>query len=195
MGLGPDGITGCGETNDVTCHTQLTDGVGPDNVIDNNVIVGNTAESGSGGGMRLQHINGTDVQRNPSNPANWYGITVTNNIIANNVAGWTGGGVSLHNAVLVNFSNNTVASNDTTSSAGVLFDASGASFSTVPPPGCDPNSPPSATNNCTNTSITRSNFLPAGLVTESHDATLLTAFTDPAVNCGTGYLQCTKFSN
>ena len=195
MGLGPDGITGCGEVNDVECPPQLTDGVGPNTVIDNNVIIGNTAESGSGGGIRLQHINGTDVQRNPSNPANWYQVTVTNNVIANNVAGWTGGGISLHNAVLVNFSNNTVASNDTTSSAGVLFDASGASFSTVPPPGCDPNSVPSATNNCSNSAITRSTFLPAGLETESHDATLLTAFTDPTVNCGTGYSQCTKFSN
>jgi hypothetical protein len=195
MGLGPDGITGCGEVNDVECPPQLTDGVGPNTVIDSNVIIGNTAESGSGGGIRLQHINGTDVQRNPSNPANWYQVTVTNNVIANNVAGWTGGGISLHNAVLVNFSNNTVASNDTTSSAGVLFDTSGASFSTVPPPGCDPNSPSSATNNCSNTAITHSTFLPAGLETEAHDATLLTAFTDPTVNCGAGYSGCTKFSN
>jgi len=46
MGLGPDGITGCGEVNDVECPPQLTDGVGPNTVIDNNVIIGNTAESG-----------------------------------------------------------------------------------------------------------------------------------------------------
>jgi hypothetical protein len=110
------------------------------------------------------------------------------------VAGWAGGGVSLHNAVRVNFSNNTVVSNDTTSSAGVLFDTSGASFSTVPPPGCDPNSPPSATNNCSNTAITQSNFMPAGLETERHDATLLTAFTVPTVNCGEGHPHCTTFS-
>jgi hypothetical protein len=195
MGLGPDGITGCGETNDIECPPQVTDGVGPNTVISGNVIMGNTAESGSGGGIRLQHINGTDIQRNPSTPSLWYQVNVNNNIIANNVAGWAGGGVSLHNAVRVNFRNNTVASNDTTSSAGVLFDSSGASFSTVPPPGCDPNSPPSATNNCSNSVITQSNFLPAGFETEMHDATLLTSFTNPAVQCGEDHSHCTKFSN
>ncbi len=46
-------------------------------------------------------------------------MTVTNNIIANNVAGWDGGGVSLQDALKVSFVNNTVASNDTTASAGV----------------------------------------------------------------------------
>jgi hypothetical protein len=195
MGLGPDGIAGCGETNDIECPPQLTDGVGPDQHIEGNVIIGNTAESGSGGGIRLQHINGTEVQNNPNTPSAWYQVTVRNNVIANNVAGWTGGGVSLHNAVRVEFNNNTVSSNDSTASAGVLFDASGASFSTVPPPGCDPNSPPSATNNCSNTAITQSNFLPAGLETETHDATLLAAFTVPTVNCGSGHAGCTKFSN
>ena len=195
MGLGPDGITGCGETNDVECPPQLSDGIGPNLQINGNIIIGNTAESGSGGGIRLQHINGTDVQRNPGNPSKWFRVNVTNNVIANNVAGFSGGGVSLHNAVRVNFNNNTVVSNDTTSSAGVLFDASGASFSTVPPPGCDPNSPPSATNNCSYNVITQSNFLPAGLATEMHDPTLLTAFTVPTVSCGEGYSHCTKFSN
>jgi hypothetical protein len=195
MGLGPDGTAGCGEIFDQECPPQLTDGTGPGLVIDSNVIMGNTAESGSGGGIRLMHVNGTDVQRNPGDPSHWYRVTVTNNVIANNVAGWTGGGVSLHNAVLVDFNNNTVASNDTTSSAGVLFDASGASFSTVPPPGCDPNAANSATNNCTNSVITQSRFLPAGLETEKHDATLIAAFTVPTVACPPGHAQCTQFSN
>jgi hypothetical protein len=194
MGLGPDGITGCGEITDTECPPQITDGVGPGLVINGNVIMGNTAESGSGGGIRLQHVNGTDVQRSPNISSNWYQVNITNNVIANNVAGFAGGGVSLHNAVRVNFNNNTVVSNDTTSSAGVLFDTSGASFSTVPPPGCDPNSPPSASNNCSNTVITQSNFMPAGLETEMHDATLLTAFTVPTVNCGEEHPHCTTFS-
>ena len=195
MGLGPDGTVCEGAVTDTECPPALSDGAGPNTVIDRNVIMGNTAESGSGGGIRLQHINGTEVQRNPNNSAAWYQVTVSNNVIVNNVAGWTGGGVSLHNAVRVNFSNNTVTSNDTTSSAGVLWDTAGASFATVPPPGCDPNSAASATNNCSNTVITQSNFLPAGLETEAHDANLLAAFTVPTVNCGPGHSNCTKFSN
>jgi len=79
-------------------------------------------EEGSGGGLELQHVNGSDVARNPRTPSKWYGIEITNNIFANNVAGWDGGGVSLHDAVKVDFINNTVVSNDSTASAGVLFD-------------------------------------------------------------------------
>jgi len=60
-------------------------------MIDSNLIIGNSAESGSGGGLRLQQVNGTEVVTTPYNllPNTWYGVTVQNNIIANNVAGWT----------------------------------------------------------------------------------------------------------
>jgi len=51
---------------------------------------------------------------------------VTNNIIANNVAGWDGAGISLVDALAVNIVNNTIASNDTTASSGVLFNTLGA---------------------------------------------------------------------
>ena len=70
-------------------------------------------------------------------------MTVTNNIIANNVAGWDGGGVSMQDALKVTFVNNTVASNDTTASAGVLFKTLGAINRTRPPPGCTPKTDPS----------------------------------------------------
>ena len=40
-------------------------------------------------------------------------MTVTNNIIANNVAGWDGAGISLLDALKVNIINNTIVSNDT----------------------------------------------------------------------------------
>ena len=195
QGVPPDGPICEGAGVDLDCPPALSDGTGPNLVINANVIMGNTAESGSGGGVRLQHVNGTDVQRNPNNSNNWYQVTLTNNVIANNVAGWTGGGVSLHNAVRVNFIRNTVASNDTTSSAGVLFDTGGAPNANVPPPGCDPNQPNGPGNNCTNTALTQSNFLPAGLETEPHDGTLLAAFTNPSVDCGLGHSQCTRFSN
>ena len=101
----------------------MSDGSGPGLKINANLILGNAAESGSGGGIRFQAVNGTDVTRFPTTPQNWYSVNVTNNIIANNVAGWDGGGVWLLDSLAVNFVNNTIASNDTTASAGTLFNA------------------------------------------------------------------------
>src|SRR5438874_13455632 len=124
------------------CPPGLSDGIGPGLVINGNVFQGNTAEEGSGGGLELQHVNGTDVQRNPSNPNAWYAVTVTGNILADNVAGWGGGGISLHDVVLVHYRNNTVASNDSTASAGLLFDTTGAPNADQPPPGCGPKATP-----------------------------------------------------
>jgi len=68
----------------------------------------------------------------------WYGVTVQNNIIANNVAGWDGAGVSMEDALKVTMVNNTIVSNDTTASAGVLFKTLGAVDASSPPPGCNP---------------------------------------------------------
>jgi len=56
----------------------------------------------------------------------WYSADVRNNIIVNNVAGWDGAGVSLLDALNVNIINNTIMSNDSTASAGPLFDTVGA---------------------------------------------------------------------
>ena len=70
-------------------------------VIDANLIMGNSAESGSGGGLRLQGVNGQEVAAFPTNNGannRWYQVSVTNNIIANNVAGWDGAGISLLDA-------------------------------------------------------------------------------------------------
>ncbi|MDE3011964.1 MAG: choice-of-anchor D domain-containing protein, partial [Pseudomonadota bacterium] len=92
-------------------------------------------DSGSGGGLRLQHVNGTDVLNIPNGNRNckadlgagansscdWNSVSVTNNIIVNNVAGWDGAGVSLLDALAVNLVNNTIASNDSTASSGTLF--------------------------------------------------------------------------
>jgi len=199
VGAAPDGTpvnaaagTECGSVTDIDCAPGLSDGTGPGLVINANLFQGNTAESGSGGGLRLQTVNGTDVQRFPRNPNVWYGVTVRNNIFANNVAGWTGGGVSLKDALNVNFINNTVVSNDTTATAGVLFDTLGAPGAAVPPNGCDPRSNPS----CTGFSVTQSNPQPAGLATESHTATLLAAFAGASASvCPADHPQCTTFSN
>jgi hypothetical protein len=193
-GVGPDG-TLCenSATIDVDCPPQLADGIGPNLVIKSNLIQGNTAEGGSGGGLRLQHVNGTEVQRFPNDSTKWYQVNVSNNIISNNVAGWGGAGVSLLDALRVNFTNNTVVSNDTTATAGVLFDTNGAPNGNVPPPGCDPTiTPPPAA--CSNTSVTTSNPMVAGLQADLNSGLLSGVLTSPLVNCG-AYPNCTKFSN
>ena len=194
QGAAPDGSTPtaleCGSVTDVDCAPGLSDGTGPGLIINANLFQGNTAESGSGGGLRLQIVNGTDVQRFPSNPAAWYGVQVTNNIFANNVAGWVGGGVSLQDALKVNFVNNTVVSNDTTATAGVLFDSLGAPNASVPPQGCNPTNNPT----CAGNQVTTSTPQPAGLATQLHTANLLASFASASV-CPGGHPQCTRFSN
>jgi len=193
-GVGPDG-TLCenSATVDLDCPPQLPNGVGPGLLINANLIMGNTAEGGSGGGLRLQKVNGTDVARNPNNPAKWYEVTVTNNIIANNVAGWGGGGVSMLDSLRVNFVNNTVVSNDTTATGGILFDTNVAPNANVPPPGCDPTITP-PTPACTNTSVTTSNFMVAGLQADVNSGQLTGVMTNPNVNCPL-HPGCAKFSN
>ncbi len=72
----------------------MSDGVGPGLVMNANLIRGNGAEAGSGGGIALQNVNGTEVLAFPTTPSQWYAVNVTNNIIDNNVAGWDGVRVS-----------------------------------------------------------------------------------------------------
>jgi hypothetical protein len=151
-------------------------------LINANLIMGNAAESGSGGGIRFQGVNGTEIRRFPSTPTQWYSVTVTNNIIANNVAGWDGGGVSLQDALVVNLINNTVTSNDTTASAGVLFNTLGAPLA----------SSPGATNQTTST--TTSAPQPAGLVAIQNSPTL-TASLPATIICPLGHAVGLNLSN
>jgi hypothetical protein len=175
-GAAPDGLLPngqeCGNTVlDADCAPGLSEGTGPGLVINANLIMGNAAESGSGGGIRLQTVNGSEVSAFPTAPGQWYGVTVTNNIISNNVAGWDGAGISLQDALKVDFINNTVVSNDSTASSGVLFSTLGAPLASTPPPGCDPNNPVANTQNgCP--SITTSTPQPSGLVTMPHTPNL-----------------------
>jgi len=116
----PDADPPCGIITDVDCVSapgtiSPSNGTGPGLTVNANLLVGNSADSGSGGGLRLQHVNGTEVlnfpdgrQRTllgfpvavpwlvvPNHPAHpsfqtttfWNSVNVTNNIIANNVAG------------------------------------------------------------------------------------------------------------
>src|SRR5450631_1444036 len=186
MGAPPDGFTAagveCGGTAaDLDCVPGLADGTGPGLVINANLIMGNAAESGSGGGLRFQGVNGTEVSLFPTTPAQWNSVLVTNNIIANNVAGWDGAGVSLQDALNVNLINNTIVSNDTTASAGVLFNTLGAPLSSSPGPTC--------TANCGTTSAPQ----PAGLVAVGNSPQLIASFTTP-ITCPTNHPNCASIS-
>ena len=150
----PDADPPCGLTTDKDCLSapntiSPSDGTGPGLVVNANLILGNSADSGSGGGLRLQHINGTDVLNFPdglhscvdvtSPSCLWNTVRVTNNIIANNVAGWDGAGVSLQDALAVNIVNNTIVSNDSTASSGVLFGSLFAPLASTPGTNCTAN--------------------------------------------------------
>jgi hypothetical protein len=187
--------TECGSTSDQDCPPGLGEGAGPGLVIDANLILGNSAESGSGGGLRIQQVNGSEVIAFPRNPLQWYDVTVTNNVIANNVAGWDGGGVSMEDAFKVTFTNNTVASNDTTASAGVLFKTLGAINAASPPPGCTPQTDPTLPQDPSCTGATaQHNPQPAGLVVAANTPNMVTAMAGVApgllgvkVLCPIGY--------
>ena len=83
-------------------------GAGFDLTIDGNLIQGNMTGSGSGGGIRANAINGLDVrsindpdlicQASADCPEPWplFKLTITNNIIVNNIAGLDGGVNTLH---------------------------------------------------------------------------------------------------
>ncbi len=147
-----------------------TQSLGTGNVtVDSNLILGNSAQGGHGGGLRLQDVNGNDVATNPMNPGTgWWKVAVTNNIIVDNVAGWAGGGVSLMDTVNAQIVNNTIVSNDSTATAGAVI--------AVGPGG------------------TQSANQPAGLSAEPHGAVFATAF-GPNTVCPAAMPNCNVFSN
>ena len=85
-----------------------------------NRIQGNQAGAGHGGGIRTQHVNGEDIGITGDRPK-WYRVRIMDNVIVNNVAGWSGGGVSLHNTVKGIIRRNTIAHNDSTATVGGLI--------------------------------------------------------------------------
>jgi hypothetical protein len=191
----PDIDPPCSALTDADCLSAPnligpSDGSGPGLVINANLIMGNAAESGSGGGIQLQNVNGSEVVNFPNMPSRWNSISITNNIIANNVAGWDGAGISLLDALNVNIVNNTIMSNDTTASSGVLFNTFGAPLASTHGPTC--------TANCGTASAPQ----PAGLVAIQNsavlDANLPATITCPAGHGGTGSSPtsgtCRKYS-
>ncbi len=174
------------------CPHQLWDGTGPNLKINANLIMGNHAEAGSGGGIRLEGVNGFDIQINPNNPSLWNGVSITNNIIVDNVAGWGGGGISLQDSVNVSIINNTIVANDSTSTAGVLWNSLDAATANTPQPPCDPTINPGCT---ASNPITTSTNLPAGIMTNTHTQLMGQAFLNPLVTCPATHPNCTRFSN
>ena len=186
-------------TNDQDCVSppgtiSPSDGTGPGLVVNANLIMGNAADSGSGGGLRLQHINGTDAINFPNgsqcnasltnSTCHLNTVKVTNNIIANNVAGWDGGGVSLQDALAVNIVNNTIVSNDSTASSGVLFTSLFAPLASTPG------------TNCTVNNGSQSCPQVAGLVSIT-DSPVLQANLPTGFSCPTGHGSagsCTHYS-
>jgi large repetitive protein len=103
--------------------------------VDANLLQGNLAGVGDGGGIRAQSVNGMDVWRSAGNSSTWYKLAVTNNMVTNNVAGLAGGGISLQDSVLAAVANNTIANNDSTATTGAAFAAGSPNQSTPQPAG------------------------------------------------------------
>jgi len=103
--------------------------------ISGNLIQGNQAGAGDGGGIAAQFVNGQDVSRAPNSPAGWYPLTIANNIVVDNMAGMAGGGISLQDSIYATIANNTIANNDSTATAGAAFAANSPNQSTPQPAG------------------------------------------------------------
>ncbi len=118
---------------------DIAGGTGAGSVtIDANLIQGNMAGAGSGGGIRAASFSGDDVRAigtiTPI-PTPWplYTLTIVNNIIVNNIAGFDGGGLSLQDVSRAVIANNTIANNDSTSVSQRAFPV--GEMSSTPYPG------------------------------------------------------------
>ncbi len=117
---------------------SVAGGSGTGNVtIDGNLIQGNLTGSGHGGGIRAFAVNGgADVRQFPGDPSQWFELKIVNNIIANNVAALTGGGISLQDVARPTIVNNTIMNNDTTATGALAYNPSpGANLSIAQPAG------------------------------------------------------------
>ncbi|PKN13259.1 MAG: hypothetical protein CVU69_02870 [Deltaproteobacteria bacterium HGW-Deltaproteobacteria-4] len=106
---------------------QISGGAG-NVIIEANLIQGNLAGAGNGGGIAAYAFNGLDVVENPTNdPADlagpWGTLTIRNNMVVNNVAAIGGGGISLQDVTAATIVHNTVARNDSTATAALAFNA------------------------------------------------------------------------
>jgi parallel beta-helix repeat protein len=98
-------------------------------IVDSNLLQGNLAGSGNGGGICAVQVNGLDVQNSTSPPFDWYSLNIANNMVVNNVAATEGGGIYLQDVARGQILNNTVANNDSTATSADAL-AGGATLST-----------------------------------------------------------------
>ncbi len=98
--------------------------------VDANLIRGNLAGAGDGGGLYIAFVNGTDVAVSPNDTTQWYGVDVYNNAVTNNVSALAGGGIAIQDALKVAIINNTVAHNDAVSTAAAAFEPGSPNVST-----------------------------------------------------------------
>ncbi len=103
--------------------------------INANLLRGNMAGAGDGGGISLRRVNGEDVWQNLGDTAPWHAIHIYNNGINNNVAALAGGGITILDALKVDIRNNTVANNDSIATAALAFAAGSPNESTPQPAG------------------------------------------------------------
>ena len=144
--------------------------------------MGNAAESGSGGGIRLQDVNGTDVVNFPNHsPMPWNTSRSRTTSSPTTLRVGTAAAFAAGRPE-VNIVNNTIVSNDTTASAGVLFNTIGAPLASAP----------GATNQ---RQATGSAPQPAGLVTMVNSSNLTATFAGLSITCPAGHPNCKSFSN
>jgi parallel beta-helix repeat protein len=100
--------------------------------IHTNLIQGNIAGTGVGGGICVEGINGADTQNAPQD---WYQLNIFNNMIVNNVAAYAAGGIYLSDAAAATIINNTIANNDSAGTAALAFTAGNLGVSNPQPAG------------------------------------------------------------
>jgi hypothetical protein len=100
--------------------------------VSNNLIQGNQAAGGDGGGISLAGVNGQDVA---SAEIPDHEVVLYNNVIVNNEAALAGGGIALQDAANVQIIHNTIAHNDSLATAGAAFAPGSPQASTPQPAG------------------------------------------------------------
>ena len=103
-------------------------------VVDSNIIRGNLAGAGDGGGIFLQAVNGMDIYDNVNKIEDWYQVSLFNNMVTNNVAG-VAGAVTLSDAAKVVIQHNTIANNDSTATGSQAFLPASPNLSVPQPAG------------------------------------------------------------
>jgi len=111
----PDIDPTCGAITDIDClsptPTAPADGTGPGLVINANLIMGNAAESGSGGGIRFHGRQWHGRDHVPTTPdTSWYSVLVTTTSSATTWPVGMAPEFSLLDALAVNIINNTIVS-------------------------------------------------------------------------------------